>query len=172
VLGGRAAVAARVAPAGGLAAASMRQATRRAGQHAARQLAKARKSSRLGAARRLIAAEGLTAAGQMIARYRGGRRSASDDEIARLTVALRDLRVRDDAWARMDPAHAGAHLRLWLDVTRRAQPGHLAAPAALLALAARQSGNGAMQARPTRRGRWRGSSPASVGPASEGGERS
>jgi len=59
----------------------------------------------------------------------------SDYEIARITVALRDLRVRDDAWARMDPAHADAHLRLWIDVVRRAQPGHVAAPAALLALA-------------------------------------
>jgi hypothetical protein len=45
----------------------------------------------------------LAAAGEMIARYRSGGRSTSDDEIARLTVALRDLRVRDDAWARMDP---------------------------------------------------------------------
>lgn len=82
----------------------------------------------------MIAAEGLAAVGAMIARYRGGGRFTSDYEVARLTVALRDLRVRDDAWARMDPAHADAHLPLWIDVTRRAQPGHVAAPAALLAL--------------------------------------
>ena len=50
-------------------------------------------------------------------------------------MALRDLRVRDDAWARMDPAYQDAHRRLWIDVTRRAQPGYVAAPAALLALA-------------------------------------
>jgi Domain of unknown function (DUF4192) len=150
VLASRAAVAARVAPLGGIAAESMRQATRRAEQHAARLLAKVRKSARLGAARHLIAAESLAAVGAMIARYRDGGRFTSDDEIARITVALRDLRIRDDAWARMDPAHADAHRRLWIDVTRRAQPGHVAAPAALLALAAWQSGNGAMQARPTR----------------------
>jgi len=60
---------------------------------------------------------------------------------------LRDLRVRDDAWARMDPAHCGAHQRLWIDVVRRAQPGYVAASAALLALAAWQPGHGAMQAR-------------------------
>ena len=135
VLASRAAVAARVAPLGGITAESMRQATRRAERHVARLLAKVRTSGRLGAARHMIAAEGLAAVGAMIARYRGGGRFTSDDEIARITVALRDLRVRDDAWARMDPAHAGAHLRLWTDVTRRAQPGHVAAPAALLALA-------------------------------------
>jgi len=50
-------------------------------------------------------------------------------------VALRDLRVRDDAWARMDPAHADEHQRLWTGVVRRAQPGYVAASAALLALA-------------------------------------
>ncbi len=135
VLAGRAAVAARVAPLGGIAAESMRQATRRAEQHVARLLAKVRKSARLGAARQMIAAEGLAAVGAIIARYRDGGRFTTDDEIARITVALRDLRVRDDAWARMDPGHSGAHQRLWTNVVRRAQPGYVAAPAALLALA-------------------------------------
>jgi Domain of unknown function (DUF4192) len=144
VLPGRAAVAGRIAPLGGATAESMRQATRRAEQHVAQLLAKVRKSSRIGAARRMIAAEGLAAVGQLITRYRDGGGITSDYEIARITVALRDLRVRDDAWARMDPAHAGAHLRLWTDVTRRAQPGHVAAPAALLAFVAWQSGDGAL----------------------------
>ena len=92
----------------------------------------------------MIAAEGLAAVGAMIARYRDGGRFNSDYEIARITVALRDLRVRDDAWARMDPAHADQHLRLWIDVVRRAQPGYVAAPAALLAFVAWQSGDGAL----------------------------
>ncbi len=144
VLAGRAAVAARVAPIGGIAAESMRQATRRAEQHAARLLAKVRRSSRIGAARHMIAAEGLAAVGGMIVHYRGGGRFTSDYEIARITVALRDLRVRDDAWARMDPSHTDAHLRLWTDVVRRAQPGYVAAPAALLAFVAWQSGDGAL----------------------------
>ncbi len=61
-----------------------------------------------------------------------------------MTVALRDLRVRDDAWARMDPAFRDAHRRLWTDVTRRAQPGYVAAPAALLAFVAWQCGDGAL----------------------------
>jgi hypothetical protein len=144
VLADRAAVAARVAPLGGIGAVSMRQATRRAEQHVSQLLAKVRKSSRLGAARQMIAAEGLNAVGAMIASYRNGGRFATEYEIARITVALRDLRIRDDAWARMDPAQADAHRRLWIDVTRRAQPGYVAAPAALLAFVAWQSGDGAL----------------------------
>ena len=144
VLADRAAVAVRVAPLGGIAAESMRQATRRAERHAAQLLAKLRKSPRIGAARQLIAAEGLNAVGALIATYRAGGRYTTDYQIAWATVALRDLRVRDDAWARMDPAQADAHRRLWIDVTRRAQPGYVAAPAALLAFVAWQSGDGAL----------------------------
>jgi Domain of unknown function (DUF4192) len=144
ILASRAAVADRVAPLGGIARESMRQATRRAERHVAQLLAKVRKSARLGAARHMIAAEGLAAVGAMIARYRDGGRFTSDYEIARVAVALRDLRVRDDAWARMDPGHSGAHQRLWIDVVRRAQPGYVAAPAALLAFVAWQSGDGAL----------------------------
>ncbi len=144
VLPSRAAVAAQIAPLGGATAESMRQATRRAEQHVARLLTKVRKSSRIGAARRMIAAEGLAAVAAMIARYRDGGQFTSHDEIARISVALRDLRVRDDAWARMDPRHAEQHRRMWTDVTRRAQPGHVAASAALLAFVAWQSGDGAL----------------------------
>jgi uncharacterized protein DUF4192 len=144
VLASRGAVAASVAPLGGIARKSMRQATRRAEQHAARLLGQVRRSGRLGAARQMITAEGLAAVGAMIARYRDGGRFDSDDEIARITVALRDLRIRDDAWARMDPGHSGAHRRLWTDVVRRAQPGYVAAPAALLAFVAWQAGEGAL----------------------------
>ena len=60
----------------------------------------------------MIAAEGLVAVGRMIAVHRRGYGATTDYEIARVTVALRDLRVRDDAWARMDPAHRDAHRRL------------------------------------------------------------
>ena len=144
VLATRAALAARVAPLGGLARESMRQATRRAEQHIAQLLGKVRRSGRIGAARHMIASEGLAAVGAVITRYREGGQFTSDDEIARLTVALRDLRVRDDAWARMDPGHSDAHQRLWTDVVQRAQPGYVAAPAALLAFVAWQSGDGAL----------------------------
>ena len=42
------------------------------------------------------------------------------------------------------PRTPDAHLQLWTDVTRRAQPGYVAAPAALLAFVAWQSGDGAL----------------------------
>jgi hypothetical protein len=143
VLADRTEVAAQVAPLAGADADSMRQATRRAERHAGQLLGKVRKSARLGAARQMIAAAGLNAVGELIATYRGGGRyhrlPARVDH-----VALRDLRVRDDAWARMDPAHLDAHRRLWIDVTRRAQPGYVAAPASLLAFVAWQAGDGAL----------------------------
>jgi Domain of unknown function (DUF4192) len=44
----------------------------------------------------------------------------------------------------MDSEHRTAHLRLWTDVVRRAQPGYTAAPASLLAFTAWQDGNGVL----------------------------
>ncbi len=65
----------------------------------------------------MIAAEGLAAA---------------DYEIAWVLLwRCGILTVMDEVWARMDPAHR----RLRTDVVRRAQPGYVAAPASLLALA-------------------------------------
>ena len=61
-----------------------------------------------------------------------------------LALVLTRVRIRDDAWARMDPAHRDAHRRLWTDVVRRAQPGYVAAPASLLAFTAWQGGDGAL----------------------------
>ena len=88
--------------------------------------------------------DGLRAVSEAIGTYRSGGRISSDDAIAWLTITLADLRVRDDAWARMDPAHMAAHRRLWTDLVRRAQPGYVAAPASLLAFTAWQSGDGAL----------------------------
>lgn len=48
----------------------------------------------------------------MIAVYRRHYGATSDYEIGWVTAALRNLRVRDDAWARMDPARRDAHRRL------------------------------------------------------------
>ncbi len=143
VLASRAAVAASIAPVTGAAAASMRAATRRAEKHVVRVIATVARSGRLGAARTMIAEQGLAAVRDMLGLYRGGG-CADDDQVAWLTVALKDLRVRDDAWARMDPARRDAHRRLWTDVVRRAQPGHVAAPASLLAFTAWQCGDGAL----------------------------
>ena len=78
--------------------------------------------------------------------YRSGGRVASIDHLAWLAVLLADIRVRDDAWARMDPAHREVHGRLWIDVLRSAAVEFVPAPASLLAFTAWQSGNGALAA--------------------------
>lgn len=144
VLGTRSDLAATVAPLTGPEGEAMRVATRRAEARAARLLARVERSGKAAAARRLIATDGLRAVFETITRYRAGERPRNDDEFAWLTIVLRDLRVRDDAWARMDPEHREAHLRMWTDIVRRARPGYVAAPAALLAFVAWQCGNGAL----------------------------
>jgi Domain of unknown function (DUF4192) len=144
VLAGREELAASVAALGGKAGESMDRATRRAEQHAARLIRQAAESGQKAPARRPVADAGLDAVATAITRYRQTGRPVTDQEAAWLTIALRDLRVRDDAWARMDPAHQAAHLRLWTDLTRRARPGYVPASASLLAFVAWQSGNGAL----------------------------
>src|SRR6266851_5780839 len=83
-----------------------------------------------------IADAGRRSVKQAITRYRRRGALPDDDEIAWLGVTLADLRVRDDAWARMDPQFHDAHQRL---------PADLVAPAAaLLAFTAWQAGDGAL----------------------------
>jgi hypothetical protein len=144
VLPNRAAVAASIAPVTGTAAQTMRQATRRAEKHLMQVMAEATESGGLSACRRAVADAGLLVVAEMIAAYRSGGRYASKAQVARLTLALKDMRIRDDAWARMDPGHSEAHQRLWIDVVKRAQAGHVAAPASLLAFVAWQTGDGAL----------------------------
>lgn len=79
-----------------------------------------------------------------VTRYRRGASITDHDELAWLGFALTDLRVRDDAWARMDPAFTTAHLRLWTDMVRHMPAGLVPAPAALLAFTAWQGGDGAL----------------------------
>ena len=76
--------------------------------------------------------------------YRSGGAIESTEHLCWLAVLLADLRVRDDAWARMDPAHRDQHRRLWTDVLRGAALDYVPAPASLLAFTAWQSGNGAL----------------------------
>jgi hypothetical protein len=153
-----------IAPVGGTAAESMAQATERALERVADLMLAAAEpagaepaTARPGMAERATARPGgdgdilrpVVQAGRdavrdAIAVYRAGGRIADDDQIAWLCVVLADLRVRDDAWARMDPEHREAHQRLWTDVVRRARPEYVPAPAALLAFTAWQSGEGAL----------------------------
>ena len=142
----RAALARTLAPVTGAAARSMEQATSRARERAADLIAQASSSPGQGEGRamRLLVDEGRRAVQEAISTYRAGGRLLADDPVAWLTVVLAHLAVRDDAWARMDPGHRAAHLRLWTDVVRRAAPAYLPAPASLLAFTAWQSGDGAL----------------------------
>ncbi len=143
VLAGRAELAASLAPAGGQAGAAMRRATAKAHAQVARCVTRLDRAGLRVTAARLTAVLGAVAVRDAIRRYRDGERVGTD-QAAWLTVALRQLRVRDDAWARMEPGHRNAHLRLWTDLTRLARPGYVAAPAALLAFCAWQAGDGAL----------------------------
>jgi hypothetical protein len=67
----------------------------------------------------------------MIVAYSRGDGAATNYEIARVTVALQHLRVGDDSWPR-DRSRAPVVVE---PMVRRAQPGYVAAPASLLALA-------------------------------------
>jgi uncharacterized membrane protein YgcG len=78
--------------------------------------------------------------------YRSGGSLTGTTELTWLAVLLADLRVRDDAWARMDQANNPAHCRLWTDVIRAAVQDYVPAPASLLAFCAWQAGNGALAA--------------------------
>jgi hypothetical protein len=144
VLASREELAATLAPVGGAAADLMHQATRTAEERAARLVARVARSGHRKSARRLIAAAGTEAVIEAVTSYRNGDPLPAGNAVAWLSVMLRELRVRDDAWARMDPGYKDAHLRLWTDLTRLARPGYIAPPAALLAFVAWQAGNGAL----------------------------
>jgi hypothetical protein len=91
-----------------------------------------------------IADAGRKSVKQAIAKYRRGGKVTDHEEMAWLGLTLSDLRVRDDAWARMDPDFHESHERLWVDLVRHVPTEFVAAPAALLAFTAWQAGNGAL----------------------------
>jgi Domain of unknown function (DUF4192) len=139
----RAALARTVAPLAGQSARLRDEATGRACDRAAALTAEAAAAGGPDPLR-LVIAEGRRAVRAAIDRYRAGGRIADADELAWLVVSLAQLPVRDDAWARMVPAHRDAHLRLWTDLVRSAADPWLPAPAALLAFTAWQCGEGAL----------------------------
>ena len=143
VLADRRELAATIAPAAGQRAAAMRRATGRALAEVSRITGRLERAGTRVPGRRLTAAVGQVAVRDAIGQCRAGKLPGTE-LAAWLTVALREVRVRDDAWARMDPAYQGAHLRLWSHLTRLARPGYVAAPAALLAFVAWQCGDGAL----------------------------
>jgi hypothetical protein len=143
VLSSRDALTATVEPVTGAAAEAMKRETARAERIAARLAAGATQADS-GTNRHPVVARGLAAVQAAIVQYREGGSIELASTFAWLALVLTNLRVRDDAWARMDPEHNEAHLRLWTDLTRRAQAGYVAAPASLLAFIAWQGGNGAL----------------------------
>jgi len=143
VLADRAALAATIAAAGGRQATATRRATRDFQANIARSVTRLDRAGVPASAPRLTAALGEVVAQDAIRRYRKGEQ-VPVELAAWLTVALAQVRVRDDAWARMEAEHQGAHLRLWTDLTRLARRGYVAAPASLLAFCAWQAGDGAL----------------------------
>ncbi len=68
----------------------------------------------------------------------------STPELARVLLGLQEQEGRDAALAAMSRDAAAGHVRLWTDAVQRAPAGLVAAPAAVLALAAWLAGHGAL----------------------------
>jgi Domain of unknown function (DUF4192) len=143
VLASRQELAATIAPAEGAQATAVRRAIRGVERKVTQRVGRATRAGQRIVRRRLVAAVGQPMAVDAIRRYRAGD-ELGPQAAAWLVVALRELRVRDDAWARMLPEYNAAHTRLWADLTRLAPPGYVAAPASLLAFVAWQAGDGAL----------------------------
>jgi Domain of unknown function (DUF4192) len=139
----RVALARTLAPPAGERAAAMDQAVARA---CARAAALVQRAARRGGGDplRLVIGEGRRAVAGAITRYRSGGAITDGDQLGWLVTSLANLPVRDDAWARMEPAHRDAHRRLWTDLVRGAPSNWVPAPAALLAFTAWQCGDGAL----------------------------
>ena len=81
---------------------------------------------------------------ELVVRHTRAGSVAGDEDVARLVRGLLDVEVRDAAWSPLERATAHDHVAFWTDVVRRTPVPLLAAPAALLAFAAWQSGHGAL----------------------------
>lgn len=79
----------------------------------------------------------------LLAHVRTGIRP-TDDEVAWLGLLLTDLRIRDEAWIRIDEDAPAADIAFWRDIVRRVDEGHVPAPASLLAFAAYSAGDGGL----------------------------
>jgi Domain of unknown function (DUF4192) len=123
---------------------SMNQAASRARLRAAGLIEQAVDGQGIGGIFQLVADAGRRSVRLAVTRYRRGSGLTDHDEIAWLGLALTDMRVRDDAWARMDPRFNDAHQRLWTDLLRHMPGEFVPGPAALLAFTAWQGGDGAL----------------------------
>jgi hypothetical protein len=80
----------------------------------------------------------------VVVRHAAAGSAPTDAELARLLRGVLDVRVRDAAWSALRRDVAEAHVALWTDVVRRTPDPLVPAPAALLAFAAWQAGQGAL----------------------------
>ncbi|HEY3681756.1 MAG TPA: DUF4192 domain-containing protein [Streptosporangiaceae bacterium] len=143
----RAALVAEVAPVGGAERAAMRAATERAERRFAALVGRALSGTPPEAGERPPAEVGAAAVGAALDRHAAGA-VLGDDEVAWLALLLTHLRVRDEAWVRIDErddhAHRGAQRGLWTHVLRRVEPDYVPAPACLLAYTAWRDGDGGL----------------------------
>ena len=95
-----------------------------------------------GAVRRAVPSPPGEIADLVDARLEPGR--FTDPELARVLLGLCEAGGRDAAWAAMSRDAAFRHVRLWTDAVQRAPDDLVAAPAAVLALAAWLAGHGAL----------------------------
>ncbi|QXJ20870.1 DUF4192 domain-containing protein [Actinomadura graeca] len=129
-----------VRPLEGAARRSMREATRRAER---RLLDRARDGTTSIQYQSRMVEEGLGLLPRLLSRARAGS-PPTDDEVARLGLLLTELRVRDEAWVRIDEDSPAPDIAFWRDIVRRVEDPYAAAPASLLAFAAYAAGDGGL----------------------------
>ncbi|MQY08394.1 DUF4192 domain-containing protein [Actinomadura macrotermitis] len=134
-LAGRAELARTIAPLEGPARAAMRRATARA---------EARYFGLGRGFRSRADREGRELVAGLLDRARSGAGPPDDDEVAWLGVLLTGVRVRDEAWVRIDEDDPAADIAFWRDFLRRVEDRYAAPPATLLAFAAYAAGDGAL----------------------------
>jgi hypothetical protein len=88
--------------------------------------------------------EGVPLVRRVIEQARAASAPPTDDEVASLGILLVSVRVRDEAWVRMNEQDLDVHVRLWRQVLTRLPEPYTAAPASLLSFAAWRSGEGAL----------------------------
>ncbi|GAA2106323.1 DUF4192 domain-containing protein [Actinomadura alba] len=140
-LSGRAELARTVAPIGGMSRESMRLATRRA---EGRLFGWVEEALDPAVVQSRIVGDGLVFVRDLMCRVDAGGTVPTDDEVAWLGVMLTHLRVRDEAWVRVDMDRLDHHIEFWREVLRRVERGYAAAPACLLAYSAFSRGDGGL----------------------------
>ena len=81
---------------------------------------------------------------RLVSRHAAASTSPTDEEVARLLVAVADPHVRDAAWARIPRAEARRHVELWSGLVRRCPDDLLPHAAGVLGFAAWLAGDGAL----------------------------